>query len=843
MRSSVASRIKLGIVLILVVLIAVLGMTGTLRIGKYRFYPFADFMQPGLDLGGGVSATYLPQNAVGQATPELLAGMESVLRARLDALELDEATLERYGDGLRIETPASAYAEGDLSAIGTTGELQVLDSSGYLVLTGDDLASPAVTTVYDADNNPYPAVSFRPSEEAVQTLAALSASETLSVYLDGELIATVGPSQLSENSTGFIPLTNYATAAEGARAAQRLAAILASGEMPLAAETTRLETISPLLGENAGTLVSVAALAALALALVALIARYRLPGAAAALGVCVWALLCVIFQCELSIATMSLSGVAGLLVGLMLVSAGFALLLERCCREARSYAPAAALRRAWRSALPVMADAGVAVLLAGLAMYFLGAGAVKNFAAAMFISVLCALAVLILLSRFFLGNGLKLSDKVFVPKANLTDRKAAFPKLRLIVPAALIVVALVMQLCGAGLRGGLDFGSGAVLRCALGEEFSLAEAADAAREAGVDALQVVKAEASAVEEAATDEAAADGEAVTDETAATDETATDEAATDETAATDEAAVTDDTATDETAADETAADEAAVTDDTATDETAADETAADETAVTDETAAADETTVSNETEADETAATDETVTDGTATDGTATAVAAGGMTDVEFRVLGADAASLEGAQEALLTALTSRYAGARFVSAQDISAAGLPMAEVWAPLAGCLLAIVYLAIRFGLSSGAAALAACLLDMLTALAVCAVFGWALPVESSFPAAIALIAIISLLCGALTLSRYHEARRAPGNARLTAEQLVTENTRAVAGRAISATAPLLLAGVCMLILGPAGVRAMGLPLLAGALSILSTATGLTGRLLIALRARRGGK
>lgn len=821
MRSNVASRIKLGIVFLLVILIAVLGMTGTLRIGKYRFYPFADFLQPGLDLGGGVSATYLPQNAVEQTTPELLAGMESVLRARLDALELDEATLERYGDGLRIETPASAYAEGDLSAIGTTGELQVLDSSGYLVLTGDDLASPAVTTVYDADNNPYPAVSFHPSEEAVQSLASLSASETLSVYLDGELIATVGPSQLSENGTGFIPLTNYATAAEGARAAQRLAAILASGEMPLAAETTRLETISPLLGENAGTLVSVAALAALALALVALIARYRLPGAAAALGVAVWALLCVIFQCELSIATMSLSGVAGLLVGLMLVSAGFALLLERCCREARSYAPAAALRRAWRSALPVMADAGVAVLLAGLAMYFLGAGAVKNFAAAMFISVLCALAVLILLSRFFLGNGLKLSDKVFVPKANLTDRKAAFPKLRLIVPAALIVVALVMQLCGAGLRGGLDFGSGAVLRYALGEEFSLAEAADAAREAGVDALQVVKAEASAVEEAATDEAAADGEAVTDETAATDDTATDE-----------------TAADETAADETAADETAVADETVTDETAA----TDET-VTDETAAADETTVSNETEADETAATDETVTDGTATDGTATAVAVGGMTDVEFRVLGADAASQEGAQEALLTALTSRYAGARFVSAQDVSAAGLPMAEVWAPLAGCLLAIVYLAIRFGLSSGAAALAACLLDMLTALAVCAIFGWALPVESGFPAAIALIAIISLLCGALTLSRYHEARRAPGNARLTAEQLVAENTRAVAGRAISATAPLLLAGLCMLILGPAGVRAMGLPLLAGAVSILSTATGLTGRLLIALRARRSGK
>ena len=56
MRSNVASRIKLGIVFLLVILIAVLGLTGTLRIGKYRFYPFADFLQPGLDLGGGVSA-------------------------------------------------------------------------------------------------------------------------------------------------------------------------------------------------------------------------------------------------------------------------------------------------------------------------------------------------------------------------------------------------------------------------------------------------------------------------------------------------------------------------------------------------------------------------------------------------------------------------------------------------------------------------------------------------------------------------------------------------------------------------------------------------------------------
>ena len=761
MQSRTASRIKLGVVLILVVLIAVLGLSGSLRIGKYRFYPFADFLDPGLDLGGGLSATYAATEATAEDAAALLESAESVLRARLDALELDEATVAHLGDGLRVETPAAANAEGDLTAIGATGQLQCLDSAGNVVLEGADLTSPAVSTVYDADGNPFPAVDFHPTDEAAQALAALDASETLSVYLDGQVIATVTPEQLSSGGVGFIPLTGYATAAEGARAAQRLAAILASGEMPLEMENTRLEKISPLLGENAGTLVSVAVLAALLLAIVGLIARYRLPGAAAALGVAIWALLTVIFLCELSFARMSLSGVAGVLTGLSLTAGGFALLLERCLRETRSYAPAVAMRRAWRSTLPALTDAAVAVLLAGLAMYFLGAGAVKNFAAALFIAVVCALAVLVLLSRFLLGNGLRLREKVYSPKMDLTEEKSALLRPRLIVPAVLVVAALAMQLCGAGLHGGLDLGSGAVLRYALGEEYALEDVAAAAREAGVDADRVVKAEATAPEAAdeADDEATATGEtATTDETSATDETAT----TDETTATDEAAATIETA-------------------------------------------------------------------------------AGGMTDVEIRVSGVDAASLESAQEALLTALSARYAGARLVFLENVSAHGLPMAEVWSALAGCALAAIYLAIRFGLAGGVAALGACLFDALTALALSAVFGWALPVEGSFPAAIAFVCVVSLLASALTLSRYRETLRAPGASRLDAAAVVRDDARRVRGRVLSAAVPPLLASLCMLAL--AGVRAMGLPLLAGTLCAASTATGLTGRVWARLRARRAGK
>ncbi len=122
MQSRTASRIKLGVVLILVVLIAVLGLSGSLRIGKYRFYPFADFLDPGLDLGGGVSADLRGDGSDGgRCLDALLESAESVLRARLDALELDEATVAHLGDGLRVEMPAAANAEGDLTAIGADG--------------------------------------------------------------------------------------------------------------------------------------------------------------------------------------------------------------------------------------------------------------------------------------------------------------------------------------------------------------------------------------------------------------------------------------------------------------------------------------------------------------------------------------------------------------------------------------------------------------------------------------------------------------------------------------------------------------------------------------------------
>lgn len=804
MQAKTKSKIKLGVVLVLVVLIAILGLSGSVRVGKYRFYPFADFLKPGLDLGGGVSAEYAAADASAENLESQLDSAAQTLRARLETLDLNEATVARTDAGVRVEVPDASGAEEDLAAIGATGHVEIRDEDGNAVLEGADLSSPTVGAVYDSESNPYGAVNFTLTGAVADSFAETAAEiagQTLSVYLDDELIFSSTLEQMISGNTGFIALTNYADYAAGTRAAQRLAAILSSGELPLEMETVRVENISPLMGENAGTLVTVALCAALALAVIGLIARYRLPGAAAALGVLVWALLTVILVCELSFVHLSLAGALGLLPGLCVVVGGFALLLERYAREAGAgYAPLTALRRAKRPALVACADMSLVLLLAVAAMYWLGGDAVKSFASALLVSALCALAVLLVLACFLVGNALRLSDKPYAAKAS--EKKFSLsPRACVVIPAALVVVALVMQLCGAGLRPGLDLGGGAVARYALGEEYALADVAGAVREAGVDGYQIVKAEATLPEDESADETAG----TTDETAGTEATGT----TDETISTEAADTTNETAGTEAAG---TTDEAAGTE--ATDTT-------DETAGTTDEAAETETTG----DAAETAAT----------------VAAGSMTDVEIRVPGTDAAALEAAQEALTTALTARYANARLVSIQNVSAVGGAIGPaVLALLAACVLACVYIAIRFGLSGALAALVSCVCDVLVAVAVAAIFGWALRVELAFTAAVAFAAVCSLTAGALVLGRYRETSRTPGMTRASREEIIARDASMAHSRAASVAVPALLAAVLLLILGPSPVRAVAVPVLAGALSSLLSATQITGRLWACLGARR---
>lgn len=530
MQSKTRSIVKLSVVFALALVVAVLGLTGSLRVGKYRFYPFRDFLKPGLDLGGGVSAELSASEDTAQQAVD-------VLRARVSTLELGGASVSLLGDGVRVEIPARSGAEELLSEVCATGHVELTDASGNVLLEGADIASASAVTAYDDTGSGVPAVEFRVTDEAAQRLAE-SADEltgtTAYVYLDGAQVSTAGMDLVLEGGAGLIPVTDYATYAEAEEAAQRLAAVMDAGELPEGVTLASTQSVSPLLGENAALMATIALCAALAAAALLLIVRYRMAGVAAALNLFVWALAVVILLCELPFARMTLSAAAGLLLGLGAMAGGSALLLEQYADQYKQgHAPKIALRRAYRASARAWLEGGVALALAGGLAYWLGSDAVRAFAVALLIASLSALALLLALSRFMTGAALEICDATPAAalKAPRLPRRATG-----IACAAIVVVALVLQLCGAGLRGDASLSGGAVVRFALGEEFALSDVEAAVRDAGISGAQVIRTDAT-VEEASDD--------------ATTDTATDDTASDATA---------DTATDETADDATA-DEAA------------------------------------------------------------------------------------------------------------------------------------------------------------------------------------------------------------------------------------------------------------------------------------------
>ena len=100
-------------------------------------------------------------------------------------------------------------------------------------------------------------------------------------------------------------------------------------------------------------------------------------------------------------------------------------------------------------------------------------------------------------------------------------------RLFLCISGAIIVVALIMQLCGVGLNLGIDFTGGSILEYSVGEDYDVADVETILYSVGFEDAQITKAAPSAASEALqADRAEAPAEETAEETSeeTTEETA-------------------------------------------------------------------------------------------------------------------------------------------------------------------------------------------------------------------------------------------------------------------------------------------------------------------------------
>ena len=245
----------------------------------------------GIDIQGGVNATFEPADGV-DATDEELQAAKTVIEQRLVSLNItdSEVYVDTSKDRVMVSFPWASEetdfnAEAAVNELGDMAELKFVkgtEADGELIMTGTAVKSAAA--MQNTETGQW-IVSLELDEEGTKAFAAatkeLKASGGyISAWMDETNVSTA--SVKDEIKDGNAMITGDFTFER----AKELADKINAGALPIKMVATSTNTISPTLGEGARNAMVIAGIIALAAIVLYMIFFYRLPGFVAGIALC-----------------------------------------------------------------------------------------------------------------------------------------------------------------------------------------------------------------------------------------------------------------------------------------------------------------------------------------------------------------------------------------------------------------------------------------------------------------------------------------------------------------------------------------------------------------------------
>ena len=400
----VKSLIKLGIVAVLIVVVAFLAVNG-LQVGKYILKPVGSAISLGLDLRGGVSTEYRVSDTTVENYEVLLDGTVSALRTRLTNAGFTEATVAIQGsDRILVEIPDVDDPEQVAEIIGTPAHLEFRDPNGNVVFEGKDIKSAGAQ--WTDDTNTKAGVGFVLNSEASEAFAKATSEflgQSISIYLDDELISAPTVNQVITGGQGIITSSASESTEESVEWANNLAMLIQSGALPLDIEEVETRAISATLGIEAIDGALLAGIIGLAIILIFMLVMYRLPGVAADMALLIYVLI-VFYVMAIIGVQLTLQGVAGILLGIGMAVDANVVIFERFREELKDgRTPLNAVKFGFRNAGRAVLDSNVTTLIAAVVLMIFGTGTIKGFATTLLISVLASLFTAVVVTRWLLN--------------------------------------------------------------------------------------------------------------------------------------------------------------------------------------------------------------------------------------------------------------------------------------------------------------------------------------------------------------------------------------------------------------------------------------------------------
>lgn len=290
-------KIKKPVFFIVVALIAafsyltIFGISNTYGDIENTYIKGVDDIRWGIDIQGGVNATFEPADGA-DATDEELEAAKTVIEQRLVSLNItdSEVYVDTAKDRVMVSFPWASdetefNAEAAVNELGDMAELRFVKGSeadGELIMTGTAVESAAA--VQNTQTGQW-VVSLELDEEgteafAVATKELKAKNGYISVWMDETNVSTA--SVEAEITNGDAMISGDFTY----ESAKALADKINAGALPIKMEATSTNTISPTLGDGARSAMVIAGIIALAAIALYIIVVYRLPGFVASIALC-----------------------------------------------------------------------------------------------------------------------------------------------------------------------------------------------------------------------------------------------------------------------------------------------------------------------------------------------------------------------------------------------------------------------------------------------------------------------------------------------------------------------------------------------------------------------------
>lgn len=383
--------------------------------------------------GDGLFRMTFSQEGLDMRLASVVKQSIEVIRRRVDELGTTEPSIQQQGtDRILVEAPGESNPQRLKDIIGATAQLtfhlvsqemtasqaaQTRPPSGTILVDGTDGrpylldSTPLLTgeelqdaqVAFDQQTNE-PVVNFRFNTAGARVFADVTRAnvgQPFAIVLDNEVITapvirqpiTGGSGQISGNFT-----------VDGAN---DLAVLLRAGALPARLDVVEERSVGPGLGQDSIDSGKIAAIVGAIAVVVFMILAYGSFGviANAALAANVFLIFGVLTTLQ---ATLTLPGIAGIVLTIGMAVDANVLIYERIREEARAGRSAiGALDAGYSRALGTILDANITTLIVAIILFFIGSGPVKGFAVTLMVGIFTTVFSAFTFSRLLISLWVK----------------------------------------------------------------------------------------------------------------------------------------------------------------------------------------------------------------------------------------------------------------------------------------------------------------------------------------------------------------------------------------------------------------------------------------------------